>query len=225
MNPRELFGDIDIYLFDQLLKGRIAEGMRILDAGCGMGRNLTYFLRSGYPVYAVDRSDEAVQTVRKMGQALAPVWSDDQVRSEPVEKMSFANDRFDVVISCAVLHFAQNETHFQQMVQEMWRVLRPGGLLFIRLATSIGIENKIIPLGDSRYKLPDGSTRFLADEERILKTTERLQGLLMEPLKTVNVAHQRCMTTWCLKKPHILFFDPIEDNTNASDKDLPANHE
>lgn len=30
-----VFGDVDIYLFDQLLRGPIAPGMRVLDAGCG----------------------------------------------------------------------------------------------------------------------------------------------------------------------------------------------
>ena len=51
---QEQFGQIDIYLFDQLLKGRISPGMRILDAGCGSGRNIFYFLREGYEVYAAD---------------------------------------------------------------------------------------------------------------------------------------------------------------------------
>ena len=50
----EQFGQIDIYLFDQLLRGRIALGMRVLDAGCGAGRNLVYFLREGYEVFGVD---------------------------------------------------------------------------------------------------------------------------------------------------------------------------
>jgi 2-polyprenyl-3-methyl-5-hydroxy-6-metoxy-1,4-benzoquinol methylase len=36
---QEQFGQLDIYWFDQLLRGRIVPGMRILDAGCGFGRN------------------------------------------------------------------------------------------------------------------------------------------------------------------------------------------
>ena len=48
------FGPIDIYLFDQILRGRIARGMRVLDAGCGSGRNLVYLLREGYEVFGVD---------------------------------------------------------------------------------------------------------------------------------------------------------------------------
>jgi len=211
MNLRELFGDIDIYLFDQLLKGRITKDMRILDAGCGNGRNLIYFLRGGYHVYAVDRSEAAVAAVRKLAAELAPDWSDEQARVESVEKMSFANDSFDVVLCNAVLHFADNEANFMRMVHELWRVLRPGGLLFVRTASSIGIEERVVPLDNQRFLLPDGSERFLVDEERLLKTAEKLQGIMVEPIKTVNVGNQRCMTTWCVKKPHILFFEPIEE--------------
>lgn len=202
MNLAEQFGNIDIYLFDQLLKGRITKDMRILDAGCGSGRNLIYFLGNGYTVYAVDRSEDAIRAVREFGATLAPDWSEEQVRVEAVERMSFASESFDFVISNAVLHFAEDEAHFQQMMEELWRVLVPGGMLFIRLASSIGIEDRIKPLGNQRYLLPDGSTRFLVNEEMMLETTAALKGMLFEPIKTVNVAGQRCMSTWCLKKAH-----------------------
>ncbi|WP_103104918.1 class I SAM-dependent methyltransferase [Brevibacillus reuszeri] len=200
MNLAEQFGNIDIYLFDQLLKGRITKDMRILDAGCGSGRNLVYFLRNGYTVHAVDRSEEAIRAVRQLGATLAPDWSEEQARVEAVERMSFASESFDFVISNAVLHFAEDEAHFQQMMEELWRVLAPGGMLFIRLASSIGIEDRIKLLGNQRYLLPDGSTRFLVNEETMLETTAALEGSLFEPIKTVNVAGLRCMSTWCLKK-------------------------
>ncbi|MGG1663319.1 class I SAM-dependent methyltransferase [Brevibacillus sp. NRS-1366] len=201
MNLAEQFGNMDIYLFDQLLKGRVTKEMRILDAGCGTGRNLIYFLRNGYTVYAIDRSEDAIRAVWQLGETLAPDWSNEQARVEAVEKMSFASESFDFVMSNAVLHFAEDQAHFLQMIQELWRVLAPGGLLFMRLASSIGIEERIKPLGNERYLLPDGSTRFLVNEAMMRGTTATLNGMLAEPLKTVNVAGQRCMSTWCLKKP------------------------
>jgi SAM-dependent methyltransferase len=207
MDLREQFGDIDIYLFDLLLKGRITPGMTLLDAGCGTGRNLVYFLRNGYDVYAVDRSEAAVLAARALAAQLAPHLPEERFAVESVEKLSFPNDSFDIVMSNAVLHFAENEEHFRQMVTEMWRVLKPGGLLFARLASSIGIEQKIVPLGNQRFKLPDGTERFLVNEEQLLRMSEKLYGTLIEPIKTVNVQGQRCMTTWCLKKPHIVFFE------------------
>lgn len=202
MEVIEQFGNIDIYLFDQLLKGRIQKQMRILDAGCGSGRNLVYFLRNGYKVYAVDQSAQAVESVHKLATELsASDWAADRARVEAVDNMSFADEQFQFVISNAVLHFAENDQHFRQMLQELWRVLAPGGVLFMRLASSIGIEHAVQHLGDERYLLPDGSTRFLVNEERMLQATADLQGIFVEPIKTVNVAGQRCMSTWCIQKP------------------------
>ncbi|MCZ8521559.1 MULTISPECIES: class I SAM-dependent methyltransferase [Paenibacillus] len=211
MNVREHFGEIDIYLFDQLLKGRIQPGMRILDAGCGGGRNLVFFLREGYDVYAVDRSPAAVEEVRKLAAGLSPRLQEERFRAEGLEKLSFANDTFDVVICSAVLHFAEDDRHFGEMVGELWRVLKPGGLLFTRLASDIGMEAHVRPLGDGQYLLPDGTQRYLASAAQLHRMTEKLHGQFLEPLKTVQVEGLRCMTTWCVKKPHILFFDPIAE--------------
>src|SRR5437870_3562642 len=134
MNPlREQFGQIDIYLFDQLLRGRISPGMRIFDAGCGSGRNLVYLLREGYEVFGVDSDPRAIEEVRRLATRL----SADNFRVERLEKMSFPDAFADVVLSSAVLHFARDDDHFQGILRGTWRVLKPGGLLFCRLASSI----------------------------------------------------------------------------------------
>ena len=167
LNPQELFGGIDIYLFDQLLKGRLNPQMQLLDAGCGGGRNLAYFLRSGYDVYGVDQSSASIAQVRALAARLAPHLPADNFRVEPVEKMSFADSSFDVVISSAVLHFARDENHWQTMVTEMWRVLKPGGIFFARLASNVGIEDQVKQIDGRRFHLPDGSDRFLVDEQML----------------------------------------------------------
>ena len=194
------FGSIDIYLFDQLLKGRLSPRMRLLDAGCGSGRNLNYFLKSGFDVSGVDQSSEAVDHVRALAALLAPDVSQDNFRVEPVESMSFADDEFDLVVSSAVLHFARDEEHWHKMVREMWRVLKPGGILFSRLASSIGVEDEIEHLEGRRYRLPDGSNRFLVDEQMLMTTTESLGGEWLEPFKTVVVQHMRSMSNWIVRK-------------------------
>ena len=200
LNLQELFGGIDIYLFDQLLKNRITSEMRLLDAGCGGGRNLVYFLRSGYDACGVDESNAAITQVRKLAATLAPQIPPDNFRVEAVEQMSFDDASFDIVISSAVLHFARDEEHWQHMVAEMWRVLRPGGIFFARLASSVGIEEKIQLLDGRRYHLPDGSDRFLVDEAMLRHTTASLSGEWLEPFKTVVVADMRSMSNWCLRK-------------------------
>jgi SAM-dependent methyltransferase len=200
LNLQEWFGNIDIYLFDQLLKHRFDPRMEVLDAGCGGGRNLIYFLRSGYAVSAVDQSGEAIAQVQALAATLAPHLQSGNFRVEMVERMSFADASFDVVISSAVLHFARDEEHWQNMVLEMWRVLRRGGIFFARMASSIGIEERVEQLEGRRYRLPDGSDRFLVDERMLLATTGALGGELLEPLKSVVVQNMRSMATWCVRK-------------------------
>ncbi len=200
LNLQEWFGTIDIYLFDQLLKGHITPEMQVLDAGCGGGRNLIYFLRCGYNVCGVDESRESIAQVQSLASTLGPHLPASNFRVEPVETMSFADGSFNVVISSAVLHFAKDEDHWRKMVREMWRVLKPGGIFFARLASTIGIEEKVEHIEGRRYHLPDGSDRFLVDEEMLRSTTESLGGEWLEPFKTVVVANMRSMSNWCLRK-------------------------
>jgi tellurite methyltransferase len=197
---QEWFGGIDIYLFDQLLKGRFVPGMRVLDAGCGPGRNLVYLLKSGYEVFGVDESSEAVAQTRRLAADLAPHLPADNFHVEPVERMSFADTGFDVVLSSAVLHFARDEEQWSSMVREMWRVLKPGGILFARLASTIGMEDQVELIAGRRYYLPDGSERFLVDAAMLLRISAELGGEFIEPIKTTVVQNMRAMTTWCVRK-------------------------
>jgi tellurite methyltransferase len=137
------FGEIDVYLFDQFLRGRICPGMRLLDAGCGEGRNLVYALGAGYEVFGCDADAAAVDAVRRLGARLAPHLAPGNFHVEPIEHMTFPDGHTDVVLANAVLHFAADDTQFRAMVNECWRVLRPGGLLFTRLASSIGSERLV----------------------------------------------------------------------------------
>ena len=194
------FGEIDIYLFDQLLRGRIRPGMRVLDAACGGGRNLVYLLQSGFDVFATDADVRAVEAVRRLAAQLAPQLPAENFRAEPVERMTFPDAFADVVVSSAVLHFARDDAQFDAMVREMWRVLKSGGMLFCRLASSIGMEDRVARIAGRRFALPDGSERYLVDEAMLMDLTARLGGGLLDALKTTVVQNQRCMTTWVVRK-------------------------
>jgi tellurite methyltransferase len=200
MDLHDLLGNIDIYLLDQILKGRIAPGMSVLDAGCGGGRNLVWLLRSGYEVCGVDENPAAVQQVRDLAGRLAPALPPESFQVAGVDALPFPGARFDVVVCSAVLHFARDEAHFDRMMDEMWRVLQPGGLFFARLASTIGLDGRVQPLGGRWFLLPDGSERFLVDEEMLQRTTDRLGGFWLDPLKTTLVQNLRSMSTWVLQK-------------------------
>jgi len=203
-----LFGDIDIYLFDQLLRGRLAPGMRVLDAGCGSGRNLVYLMRAGYEVFASDASPQAIASVQTLAAASAPHLLPGNFRVETIEDMGWPDHFADVVIASAVLHFARDDGQFEAMVQRIWDVLRPGGLLFCRLASTIGIEQQVQRLVGRRHLLPDGSERYLVDEPMLMALTARLGGALLDPLKTTVVQAQRSMTTWVVRKGRVQAASP-----------------
>ena len=202
MTLQEQFGQIDIYLFDQILRGNISPGMRVLDAGCGGGRNLQYLLREGYEAFGVDRDPDAVAAVRRMARELAPGLPAENFQVASVEAMPFADEFADVVVCHSVLHFAQDEAQLEAMVRGLGRVLRPGGMLFCRLASTIGAVPGMAfeRVAGRRFRMSHGPEWLLVDEALLMDLTRSLNGELADPLKTTVVQGQRCMTTWVVQK-------------------------
>jgi SAM-dependent methyltransferase len=172
--------------------------MRVFDAGCGSGRNLVYFLRNGYEVFGVDADPDAVAMTRQVAALLAPGLPEENFRIGWIETTPLPEEFADVVLSSAVLHFAADEDQFRQMLWGSWRVLKPGGLFFCRLASTIGMEHQHV--AGRRFLSPDGEERFLVDEAFLLELTAELGGELVDVLKTTVVQGQRCMTTWVVRK-------------------------
>ena len=196
---RGQFGDIDIYLFDQLLRGRFDGRYRILDAGCGDGRNLTYFLRAGYDCFAADADAGAIRRVRTLAASLAPNLTPENFQVADLAHLPWDDGSMDGVICSAVLHFVDDTSHFALLMNEMWRLLARDGVFFARLASNIGLEDQI-GAARRRVRIPDGSDRFVVDEAMLREWTDRLGGQMIDPIKTTNVEQQRAMTTWCLVK-------------------------
>ena len=198
LSVQEQFGQIDIYVFDQILRGNLRADMRVLEAGCGFGRNLAYLMREGCQIFALDADAAGIEHVRQLSASLNTGLPVDNFQVGQIEKMPFPDEFVDAVICSAVLHFARDEDHFRAMLSELWRVLRPGGLLFCRLGSRIGMDFE--RLQGNVFLLPDGSKWFLVDEEMLLDLTEELDAVMVDPLKTTIVQDHRCMTTWVLRK-------------------------
>jgi len=198
LSIQEQFGQIDIYLFDQILRGNIEPGMSVLDAGCGYGRNLVHLLRQGCQVFAIDENPEGVEHVRQLSASLQTGLPPENFQVGPIEHMPFPDEIADVVLCSAVLHFARDDRHFRAMLAELWRVLKPGGLFFCRLGSRIGMDFE--RLRGNIFLIPDGSEWFLVDQQMLLALTEELNAVLVDPLKTTIVQDYRCMTTWALRK-------------------------
>lgn len=194
------FGHLDIYVFDQILRGRITPQMTILDAGCGAGRNVEYLMRHGAEVFGVDADPTQVSRIQAVAGTCAPGLPANNFGVGRLTDLPFPDSYFDAVICSAVLHFSKDSTEFEHMVSEMWRVLDSGGILFTRLASTIGIEGAVTPMRGRWHHLPDGSDRFLVDEAYLVEITAALGAELLDPLKTTVVQNMRAMTTWVLRK-------------------------
>jgi len=192
---KENFGNIDIYLFDQLLKERYRNTDKILDAGCGNGRNLYWFYHHEYSIYGIDKDQKSIE----YNKTIYPDAKDNFIVSE-LNTIPFKDEFFDHILSNAVLHFAKSTDHFKTMFAELVRVLKANGSLFIRMTSTIGIEANVNEISNGVYSIPDGTTRFLITKELINQLMKVHHLSFLEPIKTVNVNDKRCMTTLVLKK-------------------------
>lgn len=191
-----LLGRTDIYLIDQIMKGRYVQGDKILDAGCGGGRNMHWFVQNNFDTHGIDSSEAAIINLRNEYPSLPAK----NLQVSLIENLPFSDNFFDHVISSAVLHFAANAAHFKEMMGEMVRVLKPRGTLFIRMTSDIGIEDKVKLLPNGNHLIPDGSMRFLLTKTLLAECMQQFNLSFSEPLKTVNVDDIRCMSTLMLQK-------------------------
>ena len=191
-----VIGDTDIYLIDQILKGRYKEHETILDAGCGIGRNMHWFLQNQLCIYGIDSNANYISELKMDYADLPPI----RLQVADIEQMPFGDNFFNHIISSAVLHFSESTQHFFNMMSEIFRVLKPNGTLFIRMTSDIGIEHLVKKIKNGVYILPDGTSRFLLTRDILKQVLHQYPFTFMEPLKTVNVDDMRCMSTLLLHK-------------------------
>lgn len=193
-------GNIDLYLLDQVLKGNIAGNARILDIGCGEGRNLVYFMNNGYSVYGVDKQAEAIRMLQFVAKTKAIEGVEEKFQEADAKILPFPDAHFDWLISSAVLHFADSAADFWQMMSEMQRVLKTKGRVFIRMASSIGMEKYVEKVDDHRYMQQDQGFRFLLSREMLDQILSSGQWQLVEPWKIIRVSDSRAMSVLVLEK-------------------------
>jgi ubiquinone/menaquinone biosynthesis C-methylase UbiE len=188
-------GKTDIYLLDQLMKNRITPDLRILDAGCGWGRNSELLVRNNFQIWGIDRSEEAIGELHQH----LPLWNENYDKSRfsvaNLVNIPFPDGHFDFIISSAVLHFCENRAHFIQMMEELIRVLSPTGIIWFRMTAKHTIEPFARHLYDDVYELPDESTRYLLDKKVLENLMKKHHLEYLDPFKTVNVSDIRTMAT------------------------------
>lgn len=184
---------VDIYLLDQILKGRYLANEAILDAGCGGGRNLKWFLQHDFKLYGIDADKKRIAVVSEKYPKIG-------FKVGVLSELPYKNEKFHHIICSAVLHFAESEEHFLAMFTELIRVLKPNGTLFIRMTTDVGVEHTAKPLQNGVYFLKDETNRFLLTRKLLQKLVATFNLELIEPFKTTVVEDLRSMSTIVLRK-------------------------
>ena len=197
-NLNNVFGDIDLELLDLILKGQFEGRKKILDVGCGEGRNLIYFFQHDFDVYAMDSDRSSVELVKYMAKNFGkdPQRIFQKSITEDVSEIG----KMDAVICSRVLHFSENEEAFLCSWRNIEQLLKPGGLLFFSMDTTIGFQNHVTSLSHGKYQFKDGSVRFLLSHELLNKMDVSAVFENIAPVKTIHYDDQHAQTILCLKK-------------------------
>ncbi len=203
MNYKEInkaVGNMDLYLMDQLLKGRLEKKFRILDAGCGEGRNLIYFISNGYDVYGLDRDPGAIRMLRFVAKTRDKNFDTERFQTGNVQDLPYENDFFDFVICISVLHFSDSREQYFRMMGELIRVIKTEGMLFVRMDSTEGLVETPFKTDGGKSVLPDGSLRLLADQGLLDETMRQFKLEWVEPLKIVCERGRQGATVQLMKK-------------------------
>ena len=140
---------------------------RILDAGCGTGSNLLWLQRyaGGGNIYGIDLNLQALQMSRERGP--------ERLVQASATDLPFDNSSFDLVTSFDVLVQLPTSGADMQAMREMYRVLKPGGIGFVRAAANewlrSGHDEALAT--QKRYRLSELSSRLEHNGFIVLRET------------------------------------------------------
>ncbi len=149
------------------LKNRNAK--KILDLGCGYGRDALYLAQHGFDVVGVDSSEKALNIGRQQAEAkgLAVKF----LYQDALDLKDFSDHAFDAVVSHRFLHLILDINQQQAMVVEIYRVLKPDGIVSLSLR---GIDD---PSRNNSKQNSDGS------EELAFRPGHKIKVMSLEGLR------------------------------------------
>ncbi len=113
----------------RLLQRNIADssGLKVLDAGCGEGKNAAFLAQQGAEVEAIDISDLAIQNARRQWPEMRRLtWRVGDIRC-----LDFQPEYYDVVVAYGVLHCLQSPAEIHTTLLRLKQTTRPSGYLVL----------------------------------------------------------------------------------------------
>lgn len=181
------------------------QGQRILDLGCGSGRHVIALAKEGFEVFGIDTSERAIQMTQQ--------WLDDEnlqadLRTGDIfTTLPYPDDHFDGVISIKAMHHGLL-AQIQQLIEELKRVLKSGGVLMIEVPEAKQLDPK------KHQVLEPGTTAPLEGPEKGVPhhrfaNQEDLLSIL-SGFETVDIHQTGGKGSVTTPSPHYLFIGRLE---------------
>jgi len=112
----------------------------VLDLGCGAGRHLIYLAKMGFNVHGIDISDVGISFARQL--LKENNLSGEVIVGSIYETLPYKDDYFDGIICIRSLHHHTIE-RIQKTIEEMERVLKPNGLVYVTVRKEVPKEKRV----------------------------------------------------------------------------------
>jgi 2-polyprenyl-3-methyl-5-hydroxy-6-metoxy-1,4-benzoquinol methylase len=193
-------GNADLILVDQILKNRFHKQMRILDAGCGEGRNMVYFIKNDFRIYGIDANADAVKLAKLYCRSLNNTFEVENIQNFTIEQNPFPDHFFDAIICLNVLHSAKNQNDFFLWFEQLIRMLHSGGFLLLSLQSQIGVSQNH-QQDDPNGRNNMGNENFYLLSENVLQEILKLDYLkTIENTKTILIDNKKSHTYLFLER-------------------------
>ena len=111
---------------------------RVLDLGCGSGRHTIFLAKMGFDVFGLDLAPTGLsETIHQLAEAGLTA----HVTLSDIQQLPYDDEFFDAIISVQVIHHNRIKD-IEETISEMWRVLKPGGLLWVTVPVPQGHPTK-----------------------------------------------------------------------------------
>ncbi len=185
---------MDLFLMDLILKGNLDPKSKVLDVGCGEGRNGVFFIQNGFEYHGWDTDESKLRLIEYISKNLKK----SSTQFELIDlRESTLRDQFDLIICSRVLHFARSKDDFDEMWNKLVHLLRSGGILYLSMDSVVDVA-----IGK---ELEDGLVEFPDQKIRFALTCELYEDIKkgfdeIEPLRTLVHHGSRAQSFMCLKK-------------------------
>ena len=180
---------------DLILKGNVNPSSRVLDIGCGEGRNGIYFIQNGYEYHGWDTDESKISLLEYLSKSIIGAKVTFEIQDF---RRASSNETYDLIICSRVLHFAESEEDFYEMWKKLTSLLSSGGIIYLSMdsviETSIGKR-----LESGKVEFPDGKIRFTLTKELYVEIKKGFEEI--EPLRTLVHHKERAQSFLCLDTP------------------------